>query len=177
MRSPANVKVQRLGKRSSNRICISASGALTRRSTVVWVHIQGVRRTLRYRLGRRCLGSISILFYRDKKMPAYLYLGTAILCEVIATSAMRASDGFTRLGPSVIVAFGYGLAFYLLSLTLRTVPLGIAYAVWSGLGIVLVSLVAYVVYDQSLDFAALAGMALILAGVVVMNVFSKATVH
>jgi small multidrug resistance pump len=114
---------------------------------------------------------------RQKKMPAYLYLGIAIVCEVIATSAMRASNGFTRLGPSVIVVIGYGCAFYLLSLTLRTVPVGVAYAIWSGLGIVLVSLAAYVVYHQVLDFAALAGMALILSGVVVMNVFSKAAVH
>jgi len=110
-------------------------------------------------------------------MPAYLYLGIAIVCEVIATSAMRSSNGFTRLGPSAIVVVGYACAFYLLSLTLKTVPLGIAYAIWSGLGIVLVSLVAYVVFQQTLDFAALAGIALILAGVVVMNVFSKSTVH
>ena len=110
-------------------------------------------------------------------MLAYLYLGVAIVCEVVATSAMRASNGFTRLGPSAIMAIGYGLSFYLLSLTLRTVPVGVAYAIWSGLGIVLVSLAAYVIYHQELDFAAIAGMALILSGVMVMNVFSKAVVH
>ena len=112
-----------------------------------------------------------------RTMLAYLYLGVAIVCEVVATSAMRASNGFTRLGPTAIVAIGYGLAFYLLSLTLRTVPVGVAYAIWSGLGIVLVSLAAYVIYHQELDFAAIAGMALILSGVMVMNVFSKAVVH
>lgn len=104
----------------------------------------------------------------------WLYLTIAILSEVVATSALKASAGFTRLYPSVLVVVGYGLAFYFLSLTLRTIPVGIAYAVWSGVGVVLVCLVGWVVYGQKLDLAAAAGIALIVAGVLVLNVFSKA---
>jgi small multidrug resistance pump len=96
---------------------------------------------------------------------------------VIATSALKASEGFTKLGPSAIVVLGYGVAFYCLSLTLRTIPVGIAYAVWSGLGIVLITGFAWIYFGQKLDTAALVGMALILCGVVIMNVFSKTTAH
>lgn len=104
----------------------------------------------------------------------YIYLLAAIIGEVIATSALKAAEGFTRPGPSAIVVVGYAAAFYFLSLTLRTMPVGIAYAIWSGLGIVLISIVAWVVYRQTLDIPALVGMALIIAGVLVINVFSKA---
>ena len=110
-------------------------------------------------------------------MHPYAALGVAIVAEVIATSALKASAGFTRLWPSVLVVLGYGVAFYCLSLTLRTVPVGVAYALWSGLGIVLIAAVGWMFYGQRLDAPALIGMGLICAGVVVINVFSKATAH
>lgn len=108
---------------------------------------------------------------------AYLYLLVAIVAEVIATSALKASDSFTRPGPAVLVVAGYGLAFYMLSLTLRTIPVGIAYAMWSGLGIVLISIVSRVLFGQKLDVPAMLGMALIIAGVLVMNLWSKSAAH
>jgi len=108
---------------------------------------------------------------------AYLYLGVAILAEVIATTALRASDGFTQLWPSIISIVGYVVAFYFLSLTLRTMPVGIAYAIWSGVGIVLISLAGWLIYKQLLDLPAIIGMGLIMAGVIVINLFSKSTVH
>ena len=107
----------------------------------------------------------------------YLYLLAAILCEVIATSALKAAEGFTRLGPSVVVIVGYGLAFYCLSLTLRTIPVGIAYALWSGIGIVLIALAGWILYRQTLDAPAMLGMALIVAGVLVINLFSRTAGH
>lgn len=107
----------------------------------------------------------------------WLYLGIAIVAEVIATSTMKATQGFSRLGPSLVVAAGYLVAFYFLSLTLRTLPVGVAYAVWSGVGIALVSLIAWLVYGQTLDGPAIVGMALIVAGVVVLNGFSKSVAH
>ncbi len=107
----------------------------------------------------------------------YVYLFVAIACEVVATSALKAADGFSRLWPSVIVIVGYGLAFYCLSLTVRTIPVGIAYAIWSGIGIVLIALVGWIVYRQPLDLPAVLGMALILAGVLIINVFSKTAGH
>ena len=110
-------------------------------------------------------------------MQAYMALGLAIVAEVIATSALKASEGFTRPGPSAIVVLGYGLAFYCLSLTLKTVPVGVAYAVWSGLGIVLITVAGYVLYRQRIDAAALIGMALIVAGVALIQLFSKTTTH
>ena len=106
----------------------------------------------------------------------YLWLAGAILSEVIATSSLKASNGFTRLLPSVLVVVGYGTAFYCLSQTLKTIPVGMAYAIWSGLGTVLIALVGLVFYKQRLDAAAVAGMGLIVAGVLVMNLLSK-TVH
>ena len=107
----------------------------------------------------------------------YVYLGAAIIAEVIATSSMRVSDGFTRLWPTMIAAVGYGISLYLLSLTLRVIPVGVAYAIWSGVGIVLISLIAFVLYGQRLDAAAMAGMGLIIAGVMVINLFSKSSAH
>lgn len=106
----------------------------------------------------------------------WFYLAIAIISEVLATSALKASDGFTRLHPSIVVV-GYGLAFYFLSLTLRTIPVGIAYAVWSGIGVMLISLVGWIIYDQKLDTPAFIGITLIAAGVVVLNVFSKSVAH
>lgn len=110
-------------------------------------------------------------------MNAWLTLGVAIVAEVIGTSALKASEGFTRLWPSALVVVGYAVAFYCLSLVLRTLPVGITYAVWSGLGIVLITLVAFVVYGQTIDLPGLLGMGLIMAGVVVLNLFSKASAH
>jgi small multidrug resistance pump len=107
----------------------------------------------------------------------YVYLIVAIAFEVVATSALRESDGFTRLWPSVISVVGYGLAFYFLSLTLRHMPVGIMYAVWSGAGIVLITAVGWVLFRQALDAPAVIGIALILAGVLVINLFSKTVAH
>ena len=110
-------------------------------------------------------------------MNAWLLLGLAVVAEVIGTSALKASEGFTRLGPSAVVVLGYAVAFYCLSLVLKTLPVGITYAVWSGLGIVLITVVAFVLYGQKIDLPGLIGMGLIMAGVVVLNVFSKAAAH
>ena len=110
-------------------------------------------------------------------MHPYFYLAIAIASEVIATSALRAADGFTRLLPSILVVAGYALAFFFLALTLKTIPVGIAYAIWSGIGIVLISLAAYFLYGQTLDAPALIGIGLIVAGVVVINLFSKSSAH
>jgi small multidrug resistance pump len=107
----------------------------------------------------------------------WLYLVIAIIAEVIATSALKATAGFTRLIPSLLVIAGYGTAFYFLSLTLRSIPLGIAYALWSGIGIVLVSIVGWLLYRQHLDGAAIIGILLIISGVLVINLFSKSAGH
>ena len=106
-------------------------------------------------------------------MQHWWFLGVAIVAEVAATSALKASEGFTRLWPSVVVLLGYGTAFYCLSLTLRSIPVGVAYAIWSGLGVVLVALLSWWLFGQKLDLAALLGMGLIVAGVLVMNLFSS----
>ncbi|AZQ51025.1 MULTISPECIES: DMT family transporter [Burkholderia cepacia complex] len=111
------------------------------------------------------------------QVPGYAWLAIAIVAEVIGTSALRAADGFTRLWPSVLVVAGYGVAFYCLSLTLRTMPVGIIYAVWSGAGIVLITLVAMLLYRQVPDVPAVIGLGLIIAGVVVLNLFSKMQAH
>lgn len=110
-------------------------------------------------------------------MNGYLLLALAIVAEVIATSSLKASQGFTRLLPSVLVVTGYVAAFYLLMLVMRTVPVGIAYAIWSGAGIVLVSLIAVVLYRQVPDLAACVGIGLIIAGVAVIQLFSKTSAH
>ncbi|MBB3060316.1 DMT family transporter [Microbulbifer rhizosphaerae] len=104
---------------------------------------------------------------------AYLYLAIAIVTEVIATTALKASEQFTRPIPTVIVVLGYGTAFYMLSLALRTLPVGIAYAIWAGLGILLVAVAGAVVYRQVPDLPAMIGMAMIVGGVVVIHVFSE----
>lgn len=108
-------------------------------------------------------------------MNKWIALGIAIVAETVATSAMKSSEGFTRLLPSAIVVIGYGVAFYFLSTTLKVIPMGIAYAIWSGVGIVLISLSGWAIFNQKLDAPALIGIALIISGVVVMNVFSKST--
>ena len=103
----------------------------------------------------------------------FLYLALAVVLEVIATSALKASEQFTRFWPSVLVVLGYGTAFYLLSLCLRSMPLGIMYAIWSGLGVVLITAVGWLVYKESLDMPAFIGMALILTGVFIIRLFSE----
>lgn len=110
-------------------------------------------------------------------MTQWAILLAAIVAEVIATSALKASDGFTRPGPVLLMAAGYGIAFYLLSLTLRTLPVGVAYAIWSGVGVVLITLVGWLLFGQKLDAPALIGMALIVVGVVIMNLFSHSVSH
>lgn len=107
----------------------------------------------------------------------YLFLAIAIVSEVIATSLLKSTDGFSRPGPSVIVVGGYVGAFYFLSLTLRTLPVGVAYAIWAGAGVALVAAVAWIVHGQRLDVPAVVGMSLIVAGVIVLNLFSKSGVH
>lgn len=106
---------------------------------------------------------------------SYLFLTIAIIAEVIATSALKASQGFSVLIPSIITILGYGVALFFLSLTLKTIPVGIAYAIWSGAGIVLISMVGWIFFKQHLDLAAIIGLGLMLAGIIVINVFSNST--
>lgn len=111
-------------------------------------------------------------------MPVYyIYLFFAVLAETIGTSALQASQQFTRLWPSVLVVVSYAVAFYLLSLTLRYMPVGIMYAVWSGFGIMLIALIGWLVFGQVLDLPAVLGIGLILAGIVIIQVFSKTAMH
>lgn len=110
-------------------------------------------------------------------MHPHFALSLAIIAEVVATSALKAADGFTRVVPSIIVVVGYGATFYLLSRVLTTIPVGIAYAIWSGAGIVLVALAAWALYGQRPDAAGFAGMGLIVAGVLVLNLVSKTSTH
>ena len=107
----------------------------------------------------------------------YLYLSIAIVAEVVATSALNASQGFTRLWPSVTTVLGYCVAFYALSQTLRTIPMGIAYAVWAGVGIVLIALVGALFFKQPPDFPAMLGMGFIIAGVVLVTLVSSTASH
>ncbi|MDR5897428.1 multidrug efflux SMR transporter [Halomonas vilamensis] len=107
----------------------------------------------------------------------FVYLVLAIVAEVVATSALKASMGFTRPLPSIVVVVGYGLAFYLLSLVLRTLPVGVAYAIWAGLGIVLVTIMGIVVFGEKPDLPGVLGIVFIVAGVVLLQVFSKMSVH
>ncbi len=108
---------------------------------------------------------------------AYLYLTFAIIAEVIATSSLRATEEFTKPVPTVIMVAGYGVAFYFMTLALRSLPLGITYAVWSGLGIVLISIIGVIFYNEKLDMAATIGMGLIIMGVVVIHLFSRTIRH
>ena len=105
---------------------------------------------------------------------SYVYLAIAIVAEVIGTSALKATEGFSRPLPSLVVVAGYGAAFYFLSLALKVIPVGIAYAIWSGVGVALITLIGWIVFRQRLDAAALVGLALIVGGVVVIQVFSGA---
>ncbi len=107
----------------------------------------------------------------------YIYFAAAIISEVVATSALKASEQFTKLIPSLIVIIGYCISFYLVTLVLRTIPVGITYAIWAGVGIVLVALVGAILYKQIPDLPAVIGMGLIVAGVVIINLYSKTFVH
>jgi small multidrug resistance pump len=110
-------------------------------------------------------------------MKNWLILFIAIVAEVIATSALKSSEGFTKPIASIVVVLGYMIAFYCLSLTLKTIPVGIAYAVWSGVGIVLITTVAWIVFDQKLDVWGIIGIVLIMSGVLVLNLLSKTSSH
>ncbi len=110
-------------------------------------------------------------------MNSYLLLFIAIICEVIATSSLKLSNGFTHLMYSIITIIGYSASFYVLSLALKTIPVGIAYAIWSGIGIIIISLIAWIFMKQSLDLAALIGMGFIIFGVVIINLFSNVSGH
>ena len=107
----------------------------------------------------------------------YVYLAISIVAEVIATSALKASDGFSKLWPSVMVVIGYGIAFHFLALTLKTIPVGVAYAIWAGAGVTIVAIVGWLLFGQKLDAPAIIGMAMIVGGVVIMQAFSKTTGH
>ena len=107
----------------------------------------------------------------------YFYLALAILAEVLGTSALKASEAFTKPLPSMGVVVGYGVAFYCLSLVLKTIPVGMAYAIWSGMGIVLITIVGAVIFHQKVDAPAIIGMALIICGVAIMNIFSRSVAH
>ena len=107
---------------------------------------------------------------------AYTLLFIAILAEVIGTSALKMSEGFTKTGPSLLVVVGYGFAFYFLALVLKSIPVGIAYAIWAGVGIALITIIGIVFFKQTLDLPAVAGIALIISGVLVINLFSKSSV-
>lgn len=108
---------------------------------------------------------------------SWMYLAIAIAAEIVATTALKATEGFSRLYPTIITLIGYAVAFWFLSLTLRTIPVGIAYAVWSGAGIVAISLIGYFLYNQHLDTPALIGIVLIVIGVLVINIFSASATH
>ena len=110
-------------------------------------------------------------------MNNWVYLGLAIVSEVLATASLKSTEGFTRLMPSIVVLVGYSAAFYFLSLTLDTIPIGVAYAVWSGVGVATITLVSFVLYEQKIDVAGLVGIGLIVAGVVVLRLFSETAVE
>lgn len=108
-------------------------------------------------------------------MNAYAALALAITAEIIATSALKMSNGFSRLIPSIVVVVGYGATFFFLSLTLRSIPIGVAYAIWSGVGIAVITLIGWLFFKQSLDLAAVLGIGLIITGVLILNFFSHAS--
>lgn len=110
-------------------------------------------------------------------MPVYFILALAVLAETIGTTALQASQQFTRLGPSVVMVVAYGISFYLLSITLRTMPVGVVYALWSGLGIILIAAIGRIVFGQQLDLPALLGLGMIIAGIAVIHLFSAAAPH
>ena len=118
---------------------------------------------------------LSYSIVRIYLVPPYLLLAIAIVAEVIATSAMKASQNFTVLIPSIISVVGYLIAFACLSFTLKSIPVGIAYAIWSGAGIILISAVGWIFFKQQLDFAAILGLSLMIIGILIINIFSKSS--
>jgi Membrane transporters of cations and cationic drugs len=110
-------------------------------------------------------------------MQQWIFLSIAIISEVVATSALKATDGFSRLWPSLITVAGYGASFFFLSFALRTLSVGVAYAIWAGVGIALITLVSWLIFGQRLDIPAVIGLLLIVSGVVVINAFSKSVSH
>lgn len=110
-------------------------------------------------------------------MSKWLLLSIAILAEVFGTSFLKASEGFTRVGPSIAVVVGYLVSFYFLALSLKVIPVGIAYAIWAGVGVVLIACIGWMIFGQKLDTAAIIGIAMILGGVVVLNLFSNSINH
>ncbi|MFD2739269.1 DMT family transporter [Sulfitobacter aestuarii] len=110
-------------------------------------------------------------------MPAYLILAFAVLAETVGTTALQASQQFTRLWPSVLVVIAYAISFYLLSITLKVMPVGVVYALWSGIGIVLIAAIGFAVFGQKLDWAAVFGLSLIILGIAIIHLFSNATPH
>jgi small multidrug resistance pump len=114
---------------------------------------------------------------QGEAMKSWVYLMVAIVAEIVGTSGLKASDGFSKLWPSLLTVAGYGTSFFFLSLTLRTIPMSVAYAVWSGVGIVLITLVGWIFFGQRLDLPAMIGIAIIALGVVVLNLFSKTLTH
>ncbi|MCL4163752.1 UNVERIFIED_CONTAM: hypothetical protein GTU68_054119 [Idotea baltica] len=110
-------------------------------------------------------------------MPVYLILVLAVMAETIGTTALQASQQFTRVGPSVLVVIAYAISFYLLSITLRTMPVGIVYALWSGLGILLIATIGWVVFGQRLDLPAVVGLSMIVGGIAVIHLFSSSAPH
>jgi small multidrug resistance pump len=129
-------------------------------------------------ISMRAAGHVFLVIkFKRETMNHWFAQAIAIVAEVIGTTALKASNEFTRLWPSLIVVAGYGTAFYFMALSMRVLPVGIMYAIWSGMGIVLVSIIGWVVYRQVLDMPAIIGVGLIIAGAVVINVFSKSVVH
>ena len=110
-------------------------------------------------------------------MNTWFYLGIAIFSEVMATASLKSTEGFTKIGPSVLVLIGYSAAFYFLSLTLEDIPIGVAYAVWSGVGVAAITIVSVVYMDQKIDVAGVLGIGLIVAGVIVLRLFSGSSVE
>ena len=110
-------------------------------------------------------------------MNTWFYLGIAILSEVLATASLKSTEGFTKIGPSVLVLIGYSAAFYFLSLTLEDIPIGVAYAVWSGVGVATITIVSVVYMDQKIDLAGVLGIGLIVVGVIVLRLFSGSSVE
>ena len=125
----------------------------------------------------KCLGTHPTFQKLVIAMKNWLFLLAAIIAEVIGTSALKASEEFSKPIPSILVLLGYGISFYFLSLTLKAIPVGIAYAVWSGMGIVLISLSAWILFGQKIDGWGLLGMSLILIGVLILNLLSKTSNH
>ena len=110
-------------------------------------------------------------------MSKWVYLGLAILSEVIATASLKSTEGFTKFWPSILVLIGYSAAFYFLSLTLDTIPIGVAYAIWSGVGVAAITIVSILIFDQKIDFAALVGIFLIIVGVIILRIYSNISVE